>query len=149
MSEKKYSAADFTTAQFARSGFATACRSLSGFWRTESGVVMSDHLMAEYGWTPVPAPPARRKITKSKYTEIRDELVRVGAVRGDTEFFVIVTALGVEVVPDPEPTNVERLEALLREADRTVPFAARVEEDSLAKFLDARGVTAPGGEGRG
>lgn len=37
-------------------GFFTACRSLSGFWRTESGEVKSDQGMAAEGWSPVDRP---------------------------------------------------------------------------------------------
>lgn len=50
-------AESFRTAHFAtKRGLYTACRSLSGFWRTESGEVKSDQGMAAEGWSPVDRP---------------------------------------------------------------------------------------------
>lgn len=44
----------FRVAQFATlHGLYTACRSLSGFWRTESGSVKSDQDMVDAGWVPM------------------------------------------------------------------------------------------------
>ncbi|GAA1642714.1 hypothetical protein GCM10009700_31900 [Brevibacterium sanguinis] len=155
MTEKTYTAADFAAARFAEkddyvgmrdeqdAGRPWTIKRIGGTYQSRR----SDRGMVDLLWTPVPATPAVRTITKNKYTEIRDELVRVGAVRGDSEFFVIVTALGIEVVPDPEPTNAERLNGLLVEFTHLNASCGGEQGDhALAAFLDAHGVIAPGGD---
>lgn len=47
--------------------------------------------------------------------------------------------IGITVVPDPEPTNVERLRALYMEWEREGPRTL-----AFAEWMDIRGVTAPG-----
>lgn len=60
----EYSAADFARARFAeKRALYTACRSKSGFWRTESGCTLSDEEMAENEWIPILAPAADPKPT--------------------------------------------------------------------------------------
>lgn len=49
--------------------------------------------------------------------------------------------IGITVVPDPEPTNVERLRALYMEWEREGPRTL-----AFAEWMDIRGVTAPGGD---
>ena len=46
--------------------------------------------------------------------------------------------LGIEVIPDPEPTNTDRLEEILKEV-WTPAQSAR----TFAEYLDEQGVTAP------
>lgn len=55
---------------------------------------------------------------------------------------VVAAGLGIAVVPDPdpEPTNAERIIALMGMAP------ANLNRRELAKWLDSRGVKAPGGD---
>lgn len=55
--------------------------------------------------------------------------------------------IGVTVVPDPEPTNAEKLAALMYEADEKDHSSVPGGWEHVAEFLDRAGVIAPGGEG--
>lgn len=154
MSENKYTAADFANVEFAtKNGLFAACRSRSGFWRTESGVALVDRDMAEEGWVPVPSSPATPTITES---ELRETIMGgsgfADAIRDGVT--ASLSRLGIEVVPDPVPTNAEQLTigslfsgyAGLDEAVEKDHSSVPGGWEHVAEFLDRAGVTAPGGE---
>lgn len=94
----------FSSARFAtkRDGLFTACRSASGFWRTESGVVKSDHEMVMGGWTPV-------SLVK----------VRAGALREAAAGFIDWEVMYGREQATPEVEASHRsADYLMREADR-------------------------------
>lgn len=155
MSEKKYTAEDFAKAQAAT---LNRTRGLGG--RVDPGdslpwLILSeddrrwvrDEDMAAGGWVPVPPPPATPTITES---ELRETIMGgsgfADAIRDGVT--ASLSRLGIEVVPDPVPSNAERLAKMLRQAwDRTTPFESPTEQaEGLAVWLDDRGVTAPGGD---
>lgn len=75
-----------------------------------------------------------RTITQSDYQKIIDE-TSVSYGVGFTDGF---HQAGGSVIPDPVPTNAEKLEALLREAE-TAPMSVT----NRARWMDAQGVVAP------
>ncbi|MCT2182863.1 hypothetical protein M3G00_07925 [Brevibacterium casei] len=156
MSENKYTAADFAAAEFAKRPNGDMAARLDPEdtlpWRVVNGRGLwswfNDYDMAEEGWVPVPSSPAKPTITAGEVGR-RSHLVRGDNV--ETPSLVdFLEALGIEVVPDPVPSNAERLAKMLRQAwDRTTPFESPTEQaEGLAVWLDDRGVTVPGGEGR-
>lgn len=59
----------------------------------------------------------------------------------------ILSRLNITVVPDPKPTNVERLVEIIRENGYDIRHNGnRSGPVALALELDSRGVKAPGGE---
>lgn len=92
----------------------------------------------------VPSSPAKPTITAGEVGR-RSHLVRGGNV--ETPSLVdFLEALGIEVIPDPVPTNAERLAALMYEADEKDHSSVPGGWEHVAEFLDRAGVTAPGGE---
>ena len=140
MSENKYTAEDFANVEFAtKNGLFAACRSRSGFWRTESGVALVDRDMAEKGWVPVPSSPAKPTITAGEVGR-RSHLVRGGNV--ETPSLVdFLEALGIEVVPDPVPTNAELLARDLDELNRDGFLIHNRHKEMIANLLIERGWT--------
>lgn len=152
MSEKKYTAEDFAKAQAAT---LNRTRGLGG--RVDHGdslpwLILSeddrrwvrDEDMAAGGWVPVPSSPAKPTITAGEVGR-RSHLVRGGNV--ETPSLVdFLEALGIEVVPDPVPSNAERLAALMYEADEKDHSSVPGGWEHVAEFLDRAGVTVPGGE---
>ncbi|WP_430600311.1 hypothetical protein [Brevibacterium sp. K72] len=123
MGEKKYTAEDFAVVEFAkhRDG-SQAARMDPGDslpWRIVCGQRsmswFNDYDMAEGGWVPVPSSPAKHTITES---EFREALGRPRTGGRTERTLAILGELGVAVVPDPEPTNAERLADDLMQADR-------------------------------
>lgn len=157
MSENKYTAADFAAAEFAKRPNGDMAARLDPEdtlpWRVVNGRGLwswfNDYDMAEEGWVPVPSSPATPTITES---ELRETIMGgsgfADAIRAGVT--ASLSRLGIEVVPDPVPTNAERLAKMLRQAwDRTPPFESPTEQDeAMAVWLDDHGVTAPGGEER-
>lgn len=152
MSEKKCTAEDFAVAEFAKHPDGSlAVRMHPDYpmpWRVVAGSqpiwFAGDYDMAADGWVPVPSSPAKPTITAGEVGR-RSHLVRGDNV--ETPSLVdFLEALGIEVVPDPVPSNAERLAKMLRQAwDRTTPFESPTEQaEGLAVWLDDRGVTAPG-----
>lgn len=86
-----------------------------------------------------------RTITRSEYRDTLDHAVLVSGYGDDWErgFNTGLAVGGTKVVPDPEPTNAERLEQLQRSwvAEHPVPGGM-----SLIEYLDEAGVKAPGGD---
>lgn len=82
----------------------------------------------------VPSPPAKPAITES-------EIAKAFGPEYVAWARMCLARIGVTVVPDPEPTNVERLRALYMEWEREGPRTL-----AFAEWMDIRGVTAPGSE---
>lgn len=84
-----------------------------------------------------------RTITQSEYRDTLNHAVKVSGYGDDWErgFCTGLTVGGARVAPDPEPTNAEKLEALLRETE-----AAPMSVTNRARWMDAQGVKAPGGD---
>ena len=142
----KYTADDFANAKFAEHENGRTAMKSSGCTRWDvkflEGHVSTrdDFHMASFGWVPVPTKPT---ITESRLRELTElDRTRRLSVRG------VLQAYGVEVIPDPEPTNTERLEQLIRESGLTISdngiegYAAE-----LAASLNEDGVTAPNAKG--
>ena len=136
----KYSAADFANAQFAKHpDGGRGHRVADDAWRLGDSITkFSTGQLALNGWVPVPTKPT---ITES-------ETIREEEAHG-TNFWLGFRKgferAGGQIIPDPEPTNAEKLAKMLREAwDRSVPFESPTESaEGLAVWLDDRGVTAP------
>lgn len=134
----KYAAQDFANAKFAEhpDGGAGSHRRHDG-WVLGSEARHSDADMARAGWVPVPTKP---QITESQYKLALDEDRDPQYVYGFTN---AMRLFGGEVTPDPEPTNTERLEQLVRESGFKVSdFLGYATYDSFAKYLNDHGVTA-------
>ena len=54
--------------------------------------------------------------------------------------------LGITVVPDPEPTNADKLAKEILASFNKCEFDLESSFEQMAKALDARGVKAPGGD---
>ena len=152
----KYTAADFANAKFAEHEDGRTARRIEA----ERGTVFAwsmehkdgeedycaDEHLAAHGWVPVPTKPT---ITESQYRLALDEDRDPQYVYG---FADAMRLFGGEVIPDPEPTNTDRLEELIISARvnfegvETVlkrPANAR----AWAEYLDEQGVTAPNVKG--
>ena len=80
-----------------------------------------------------------RTITES---ELSQKLANVPPYADEAVWLrAVLNALGVTVVPDPEPTNAEKWAKFLRKVNPT-----SVMIDDYAKAIDAAGVKAPGGD---
>lgn len=144
----EYTAQDFEDAQFAEHPDGRLAH------RVEYGTVFSwsfehndadDYAANEYmvadGWAPV---PAQRTITRSEYRDTLNGAVKVSGYGDDWErgFNTGLAVSGTKVVPDPEPTNAEKLKAVLDAiGDSTAGY-----REHLASKLDEAGVKAPGGD---
>ena len=83
-----------------------------------------------------------RTITESRYRALTDsdpEEYRSGF--SDGFFFA-----GGCIVPDPEPTNAEKLAKEILASFNKCEFDFESSFEQLAKALDARGIKAPGGD---
>lgn len=79
-------------------------------------------------------------ITETEYRLALDETRHPQYVYGFTD---AMKKLGGEIIPDPEPTNTERLEQLVRESGFKVSdFLGYATYGSFAKYLNDHGVTA-------
>lgn len=84
-----------------------------------------------------------RTITESAFLEAceyEDQTHRASSPHTYAER--VMFALGVTVVPDPEPTNTEKLKDLIWDEGRVSGRRAQ----ALAEYLDCLGVKAPGGD---
>ena len=107
---RTYSAADFANARFAEHELGLlAIRSdpddIEKPWADGGGNWHSDQAMARDGWVPVPTKPT---ITETEYSDYVDDLGL-----GELTLEEILADFGIEVIPDPEPTNTDRLEKLI------------------------------------
>lgn len=130
----KYSAEDFKNAKFAedRDGRVIArCVPESNYAWENNKLVLTDEEMAESGWwVPVPTKPTmtNSEVDKLVPTNFPEEYL-LGFIDGFEK-------AGGEVIPDPEPTNTEKLAALIKEVQG-------VNYGWIAKYLNDHGVTAP------
>jgi len=79
-----------------------------------------------------------RTITASEFDEAVESCVTEDATVPPHTF---AARLGVVCVPDPEPTNAEKLADYVRQIGRTAMSA-----EECGKWLDEQGVKAPGGD---
>src|SRR5699024_12504064 len=92
-----------------------------------------DQEMADEGWVPLPTKPT---ITESRYRFMVEGMgfdFKAGFNDALGEF-------GVEVIPDPEPTDEELLAGIIRNID---DWQAITSPELLAKYLNTAGVTPP------
>ena len=141
-----HTADDFANARFAEHESGDYAHRRHNGWVVGSRQRHSDEAMASDGWVPVPTKPT---ITESQYKLALDEDRDPQYVYG---FADAMHLFGGEVIPDPEPTNTDRLEELIISARvnfegvETVlkrPANAR----AWAEYLDEQGVTAPNVKG--
>ena len=141
----KYTAEDFANAKFAEheSGRLAARFNIDPEfpWTFNTGYRTDEYKdagMARWGWVPVPTKP---QITESQYKLALDEERDPQYVHGFTDAMHL---LGGEVIPDPEPTNTDRLETLIRESGFEVFTLGHIADTrELAEWLNSDGVTAP------
>ena len=143
---KRYTASDFANARFAEhpdgrhahrinhpDGWTWAIEGTSGLRDR-----VNDYHMASFGWVPVPTKPT---ITENEYERV------LAGVNEDyaTGYSDALNTFGIEVIPDPKPTNAEKLvEDLTGIYGANLPWTAKV---SLSEALTERGwVKAPGGD---
>ena len=132
---RTYSAADFANARFAEhpDGNIAARFNTDPLWPWwHSGDEFKDEAMARDGWVPVPSRPT---ITESEYREGTGNFSAFNRVGFDAALRIA----GVEVVPDPEPTDEELLAGIIRNID---DWQSITSPELLAKYLNTAGVTA-------
>ena len=139
---KKCTADDFANAKFAEHpgtgelAFRVGESVIRYPWRTADGVLGSDEALVRGGWVPVPTKPT---ITESRLRELTEiDRTHGLSVRG------VLQAYGVEVIPDPEPTDEELLAGIIRNID---DWQSITSPELLAKYLNTAGVTPPNVKG--
>ena len=152
----KYTAADFENAKFAQHPDGRTARRIE----SERGTVFAwsveraggeedycgDEYLAAHCWVPVPTKP---QITESQYKLALDEDRDPQYVYG---FTGAMRLLGGEVIPDPEPTNTDKLEELIISAPGNFEGVQAILKRpanvrAWAKYLNDHGVTAPNVKG--
>lgn len=83
-----------------------------------------------------------RTITESEFEPLRGIMVW----RDGSPALKIEHHLNLTVVPDPEPTNAEKLAKEMLTSFNKCEFDFESSFEQLAKALDARGIKAPGGD---
>ena len=148
---RKYTAADFENAKFAEhpETDALAVKRATGpyEWTTfdddgYTGWLTTATMLKVDGWVPVPTKP---QITESRFTE----LVEVCSFAdGQASYREFCRLAGIEIAPDPEPTNTDRLEKLIISApgnfegvEAILKRPANVR--AWAEYLNDHGVTVP------
>lgn len=142
----KYTADDFANAKFAEhpDGRVIArCNPEGTFaWENDS-FVLSDEEMAHAGWVPVPTKPT---ITESQLLPIASRLFKrwpdLGVFMSNLQHEL--SRLGIEVIPDPEPSDEELLAGIIRGID---DWQSITSPELLAKYLNTAGVTPPNVKG--
>ena len=136
---RRYTAADFANARFAEhpdgrtARVDPRCKTLSR-WSSGGAFLKHDADLANAGWVPVPTKP---QITETEYSDYVDDLGL-----GELTLEEILADLGIEIIPDPEPTNTDRLEEILEEVWTPIESAR-----TFAEWLDSKGITAPNVKG--
>ena len=136
----KYTASDFANARFAEhpdGRIAVRFNIYPDFpWTFNRGSVTDEYRdvgMAHAGWVPVPTKPT---ITRKTYDEAIEFL---GGTRGGYGFDYALRLLGGEVIPDPEPTNADKLTRLINSAQLT-----GMDARNIAEYLDGYGIRVKG-----
>ena len=135
---KKYTAADFANARFAEhpdgrlahrinrpDGWSWAIEDLNG-----NRDRVNENYMARKGWVPVPTKP---QITESQMVKVYGAAIEEMAV-----FQYALESVGIEIIPDPEPTDEELLAGIIRGID---DWQSITSPELLAKYLNTAGVT--------
>lgn len=143
MSGKIYTAEDFANARFAEHpSQGVVSRSDPDSWWPWDNLngAWTDRQMAVDGWAPVVEAPT---ITESRYARISGVRVAIddGTFAGTT--VTLKEYLGLKVVPDPEPSNAEKLAKEMLESFNRCEFDREPTWEQMASALDARGVKAP------
>ena len=134
----KYTADDFANAKFAEHENGRTAMKSSGCTRWDvkflEGHVSTrdDFHMASFGWVPVPTKP---QITESQMVKVYGAAIEEMAV-----FQYALESVGIEIIPDPEPTDEELLAGIIRNID---DWQAITSPELLAKYLNTAGVTPP------
>ena len=152
----KYTAADFANARFAEHPDGRTARRIEA----ERGTVFAwsmehkdgeedycaDEHLAAHGWVPVP--------TKPEMTESRvKKMVGDWAVNEFAAGFALgFRQAGGQIIPDPEPTNTDRLEELIISAPGNFEGVKAILKRpanvrAWAEHLNDHGVTAPNAKG--
>ena len=136
---RRYTAADFANARFAELGrYGLRAHKSAGdsYWQRDGIKRATNEEMADAGWVPVPTKP---QITETEYSDYVDDIAL-----GELTLEEILADLGIEVVPDPEPTDEELLAGIIRGID---DWTSITSPELLAKYLNTAGVTAPNVKG--
>ena len=132
---KRYTAADFANARFAEHPDGRIAARLETEearpWESVRDFD-TDEGMAADGWVPVQTKP---QITESQMVKVYGAAVEEMAV-----FQYALESVGIEVIPDPEPTDEELLAGIIRGID---DWQSITSPELLAKYLNTAGVTAP------
>ena len=147
---KRYTAEDFANAKFAEHENGRTAMKSSGCTRWDvkflEGHVSTrdDFHMASFGWVPVPTKPT---ITESQFARAAsgvwgDEGSGPTDSNGYARGFLF--RLGINVIPDPEPTDEELLAGIIRGID---DWQSITSPELLAKYLNTAGVTPPNAKG--
>ena len=136
---KRYTVADFANAKFAEHEDGRTAMKPSGHtrWDVKSldgrRSVRGNYHMASFGLVPVPTKP---QMTESEYERV------LAGVNEDyaTGYIDAVNTFGIEVIPDPEPTDEELLAGIIRNID---DWQSITSPELLAKYLNTAGVTPP------
>ena len=135
---RTYSAADFANARFAEHPDGRLShKTPNERWAMPNDTRVPDQVMARDGWVPVPGKPT---ITESEYREGTGNFSAFNRVGFDAALRIA----GVEVVPDPEPTDEELLAGIIRNID---DWQSITSPELLAKYLNTAGVTPPNVKG--
>ena len=131
---KRYTAADFANARFAehpdgRTAMWVTGDYGDGEWQSADDA-FDDEEMADGGWVPVQTKP---QITESQMVKVYGAAVEEMAV-----FQYALESVGIEVIPDTEPTDEELLAGIIRNID---DWQAITSPELLAKYLNTVGVT--------
>lgn len=102
----KYSAEDFARVEFAKKRLYRACRSASGFWRTESGTCLEDGDMGPNGWEPY-NPYSLEELARAWGAGEEPEpgetatqgMVSMQEVEGGSGYHLYVNAEGADLLP--------------------------------------------------
>ena len=137
----KYTAGDFANAKFAEHPDGRiAARLQTEEARPWESVrdFHADEGMAADGWVPVPTKPTITELIAA-FNELSKDLKNRTTILARE-----IERAGIANVPDPEPTNTERLEQLIRESGLTISDNG-IEgcAAELAASLNEDGVTAP------
>ena len=136
----KYTADDFANAKFAehedgRTAMWVTGDYGDGEWQSADDA-FDDEEMADGGWVPVQTKP---QITESQMVKVYGAAVEEMAV-----FQYALESVGIEVIPDPEPTDEELLAGIIRNID---DWQSITSPELLAKYLNTAGVTPPNTKG--